>query len=139
MKKENLHSGELAKLAGVNKETIRYYEKKGMLNKPKRSLSGYRTFTEDDLNRLVFIKNAQQLGFTLKEIKELLQIADGKFTGCEEVRKIAQNRLDFINTQIESLSKLKTVLKKLIQQCNKTTEINNCPIIESLSDKERRN
>ena len=82
MNTDILKTSELAKKAGVNKETIRFYEKKGLLLKPIRTESGYRQYTSKDVERIIFIKNAKELGFALVEIKELLAIADGDIYKC---------------------------------------------------------
>ena len=126
-------TSELANMARVNRETIRFYEKKGLLSEPVRTDSGYRQFLQKDLDRLIFIKNAKGLGFSLSEIKELLAIADGEIYKCSDVRIIAQSKLDHITIQIKQLTKLKNTLTNLVAECQKTTTINNCPIIESLS------
>ncbi len=137
MKENSLSSSELARLAGVNKETIRFYERKGLLLEPERTPAGYRIYTVADLDRLVFIRNAQQLGFSLQEVKELLEIADGKISGCAKVKKLAERKVDFISSQIQSLSKLKKVLNSLIKQCSGIGGITDCPIIESLSKRRK--
>ncbi len=133
MCEQKYKTGELVALAEIGKETLRFYEKKGLLPKPSRTAGGYRIYTEKDLRRLLFIKNAKKLGLSLKEIGELLAIADGELVDCAEVRHIAQKRLDIINEQIDNLGKLKTILIDLINQCSKTNTINSCPIIDSLS------
>jgi Hg(II)-responsive transcriptional regulator len=135
---KTLHTSELARLAGVNRETIRFYERKGLLPEPERTSGGYRLYSSADLDRLLFIRNAQQLGFTLQEIKELLEIADGRISGCAEVKQLAQKKVDFINEQIKSLSKLRKVLNELIQQCSGSGSITDCPIIESLSQRRKQ-
>jgi len=140
-RKENmkaLHTSQLARLAGVNRETIRFYERKGLLPEPKRTSGGYRLYSNADLDRLVFIRNAQQLGFTLQEVKELLAIADGHISGCAEVKQLAQKKVEFINAQIKNLSRLRKVLNELIRQCTGSGAIADCPIIESLSHKEKK-
>lgn len=124
---------ELANRAGVNKETIRFYEKKGLLAVPKRTTGGYRQYSQEDLERLVFIKNAKELGFALSEIKELLAIADGDIYKCRDVRQIAENKLEHINNQLKHLKKLKTTLTGLVTECHRAKTIKYCPIIESLS------
>lgn len=137
MNTQLLKAGDLARTAQVNRETIRFYEKQGLLPKPERSPAGYRLYSKTDLDRLVFIKNAKLLGFSLNEIKELLALADGKITTCEEVREIAQAKLDHISTQISDLTKLTKVLSKLVDQCSRSTSITDCPIIETLSSDKR--
>ncbi len=126
-------TSELAGTAGVNKETIRFYEKKGLLAEPVRTNGGYRQYSQKDLDRLIFIKNAKELGFALAEIKELLAIADGEIYKCSDVRQIAESKLDIINNQLKHLKKLKTTLTKLVNECQQAKTIKNCPIIESLS------
>ena len=126
-------TGELAKKAEVNRETIRFYEKKGLLSEPVRTDGGYRQYSQEDLERLIFIKNAKELGFALSEIKELLAIADGDIYKCSEVRQIAEGKLEHVNNQLNHLKKLKTTLTRLVTECQRAATIKNCPIIESLS------
>ncbi len=133
MKTDILRTGELAQKAGVNKETIRFYEKKGLLPKPIRTDSGYRQYSSKDVERIIFIKNAKELGFALAEIKELLAIADGDIYKCCDVRIIAESKLEHIATQIKQLTKLKKILSKLVTECQQSKTIKECPIIESLS------
>ncbi len=137
MKTSFYRTGELAHQAGVNKETIRFYEKKGLLSDPARTESGYRQYTQKDLDRLVFIKNAKELGFALSEIKELLAIADGDIYKCCDVRKIAENKLEHIDNQLKHLRKLRTTLSKLMTECQRADTIKDCPIIETLSRREK--
>ncbi len=133
MSNEYIKTGELSREAGVNKETLRFYERKGLIKAPKRTDTGYRLFTQADIERVKFIKNAQKLGFSLNEISELLAIADGEVVRCDEVRKIAEEKLLYIREQIKSLYQLEQVLTELILQCKKADKINCCPIIESIS------
>jgi DNA-binding transcriptional MerR regulator len=118
--------GELSARAGVNVQTIRFYEREKLLRKPVRTASGYRTFEEADLERVRFIKDSQQLGFSLKEIKELLEIhesaksfAGGRETKTKEWEKafrIARERLKLINQKIEFLKVLKKPLAAVLEQ-----------------------
>ncbi len=133
MKSDILKTSELAQKAELNKETIRFYEKKGLLLEPERTGGGYRQYTQSDLERLLFIKNAKELGFSLSEIKELLAVADGEIYKCCDVRKIAESKIEYITDQIKKLTKLKKTLSKLVTECQTATTIKNCPIIESLS------
>ncbi len=133
MNRHVFRTSELANKAGVNKETIRFYEKKGLLFDPIRTDGGYRQYSQKDFDRLVFIKNAKELGFALSEIKELLAIADGDIYKCSDVRQIAESKLDHISNQMKHLKKLKTALTKLVTECQRAKTIKNCPIIESLS------
>jgi len=128
----NLTRGQLAKTSGVNPETIRYYEKLGLLPKPLRTESGYRLFSEEDIKRIKFIKRAKELGFTLKEIKELLQLRFETEGECSEVREIAEIKLKDVQKKIEDLEKIKSILEELINQCPSKGSILKCPIISSI-------
>lgn len=127
-------SGVLARRAGVNKETIRYYEREGLLPTPSRTDGGYRTFSDEDLKRLVFIKNAQKFGFGLQEVRELLAIADGELIDRAEVRAIAQAKIAQVDEQIVRLTRLRHAMQNLIHRCARHTELTGCPIIETLAD-----
>lgn len=133
MNNSTFKTSEIAKKAGMNKETIRFYEKKGLMHDPLRTDGGYRQYSQQDLERLIFIKNAKDLGFALAEIKELLEIADGEIYKCSDVRKIAENKLEYIDNQLKHLKKLKSTLANLVSECQRAREIKYCPIIESLS------
>jgi DNA-binding transcriptional MerR regulator len=118
--------GELSAKAGVNVQTIRFYEREKLLRKPVRTASGYRTFEEADLERVRFIKDSQQLGFSLKEIKELLEIHESAktFAGSTQTKpkewekafRIAKERLELINQKIEFLKVLKRPLAAVLEQ-----------------------
>jgi len=118
--------GELSARAGVNVQTIRFYEREKLLRKPVRTASGYRTFEEADLERVRFIKDSQQLGFSLKEIKELLEIHESaksfsgkpqtKSKGWEKAFRIARERLELINQKIEFLKVLRKPLALVLEQ-----------------------
>lgn len=118
--------GELSAKAGVNVQTIRFYEREKLLRQPIRTRSGYRVFTEADLERVRFIKDSQQLGFTLKEIKELLEIHESakslagsprsESNEWEKAFRIARERLELINQKIEFLKVLKRPLATVLEQ-----------------------
>lgn len=112
-----LTRGQLAKKTCVNPETIRYYEKLGLLPKAVRTDSGYRLFSEEDVKRIKFVKRAKELGFTLKEIKELLELRFDSSGSCSEVREFAEEKLKDIEQKIKDLENIKQVLKELINQC----------------------
>lgn len=128
-----MHSGDLAEKAGVNKETLRFYERRGLLRDPQRTDSGYRTYDGADLHRIQFIKNAQKFGFSLDEVSELLAIADDAIVDRAEVRRIAREKVTNIEQQIEYLTQLRATLNRLIYQCNHAGPTDDCPIIESLA------
>ncbi|MBN8546073.1 MAG: heavy metal-responsive transcriptional regulator [Ignavibacteria bacterium] len=125
--------GQLAKDAGINVESIRYYEKQGLLPKPKRRDSHYRIYDEVDLHRLLFIKRAKELGFTLKEIKELLRLRIDDDAKCGDIKHLTEQKLRDVENRIRDLKKIKTVLVKLIDQCiNEEVSSEECPILESI-------
>ncbi|MBA3692260.1 MAG: MerR family DNA-binding protein [Acidobacteria bacterium] len=129
---ERLTVGQLAKLARVNLETVRYYERCGLLPQPPRLSSGYRAFPVVSVERIRFIKQAQELGFSLKEIKELLALQiDPNSTGAD-VKKSAEAKINDIEAKIKTLSAMKKALVKLKAACNGNGPISECPILESI-------
>lgn len=128
-----LRRGELAKRTGCNIETIRYYERIGLLPNPPRSDNGFRSYTEDHLRRLTFIRRARGLGFTLDEVQDLLRLVDGGHYSCAQVQDLALRHADEIQRKIEDLRRMERVLKEMAAQCS-GEEVPECPIIEILSD-----
>ena len=124
--------GRLARAAGVNLETVRYYQRRGLLAQPRKPLQGFRRYRADDLARLRFIKRAQQLGFTLREIKELLAIDKGS---CDDTRRRAEQKRADISARLRDLQNLRKTLDRLIRACRRGGQPT-CPIVETLS-KER--
>ncbi|MBK7381629.1 MAG: heavy metal-responsive transcriptional regulator [Ignavibacteriales bacterium] len=125
--------GQLAKETGINLETVRYYEKLKLLPKPKRRESRYRVYDENDLKRLLFIKRAKELGFTLKEIKELFELRIDSEAKCGDVKHLTEHKLKDIDNRISDLKKIKSVLVRLIDQCvNEEISSDECPILESI-------
>jgi len=133
-----LTTGEIAQRAGVNRETIRFYERNGLLPEPPRTPSGYRLYQNADVRRVLFVKRAQSLGFSLHEVAELLAIADGRMVRCRDVRRVAEKRLTYVDKQIIDLKKLRHSLRDLVSKCDEAAKINGCPIIDVLSQGERR-
>jgi MerR family mercuric resistance operon transcriptional regulator len=130
---EQFTIGEVAKQGGVNLETIRYYERQGLLPKPPRSPSGYRLFPLDSVRRVRFIKRAQELGFSLKEIKELLALRVRPGTTSADVRKRAEAKITDIEEKLQTLRAMKKALTQLTAACCGEGSISECPILESLS------
>lgn len=128
MPQASMTIGRLARAAGVNIETIRYYQRRGLLATPRKPLGGVRRYTPEMLARLHFIKRAQELGFSLREIAELLKLGDGS---CKETRTIAEHRLADIETRIHDLQSMRAALDKLIRTCRAGNQPP-CPIIASL-------
>ena len=127
-----LSSSELARRGGINLESIRFYEKQGLLPKPPRTRSGYRVFSEESVRRVRFIKRAQELGFSLREIGELLALRFDSDTSCADVRKRAETKLSDIDQKIGDLKRMKKALARLTMACPGRGDLNGCPIIESL-------
>lgn len=130
---KNLTIGQLAKETGTHVETIRYYERQGLIAEPPRRASGYREFPPEYVERIRFIKRAQALGFTLREISELLALADGN-PACKDIRKFTEEKIKVIETRIHDLARIKEVLQDLVKQCMSKKKISGCPIIKSLSN-----
>lgn len=129
----HLKIGELAEQAEVNLQTIRYYEREGLLPKPPRLASGYRVFTPDAVRRVRFIKRAQELGFTLMEIRELLSIRIDRESDCSDVQKLAKAKLMEIEEKIRTLQAMKKVLGRLATACPGRGPSSDCPILESFA------
>jgi len=128
---QGLSIGGLAKAADVNVETIRYYQRRGLLDEPSKPLGGHRRYSRAAATRVRFIKRAQQLGFTLEEIKELMLLEDGQ--SCREARMLAERKLELIDTRIADLSRMRRSLRGLIAQCAEGKRPRSCPIIATLS------
>lgn len=120
--------GVLARSAGVNIETIRYYQRRGLLGTPRKPPGGVRRYDATALAQLRFIKRAQQLGFSLREIGDLLELGAG---ACAETRMLAEARLADIETRLHDLQTMRRTLARLIQACRAGREAT-CPIVESL-------
>lgn len=129
---EGLTIGELAKRAHVNRETVRYYERRRLLPRPSRSMSGYRIFSEEALRRLRFIRHAKVLGFSLNEIKELLALRVNSIDACDRVRERTQTKLADIEKKIQALQQMKDALSELVTACARRGKTSDCPILDSL-------
>jgi len=129
---EKLTISRLARLGGVNLETIRYYEREGLLPRPPRTRAGYRIFPEGSSRRLRFIKRAQQLGFSLTEIRELLDLRVKPGAKRDEIRARAEAKILDIEQKIKTLAAMKRSLTQLTTQCSGCGQLTECPILESL-------
>jgi MerR family copper efflux transcriptional regulator len=127
--------GSLAKEVGVKIDTIRYYERRGLLPKPSRTDSGYRTFTQASVERLRFIRQAQALGFTLAEINQLLTLRINPGTTCRDVRKRAEAKIADIEQKIQSLYGMKRALQRLVSSCVANVPANQCSFLANLSER----
>jgi MerR family mercuric resistance operon transcriptional regulator len=129
---KSLTIGRLAKQAGVNLETVRFYERRGLLPRPPRSESGYRLFPADAARRIRFIRRAQELGFSLTEIGELLLLRLSRRTTSAEIRTRAESKISDIEAKIKSLEAMKKTVRKLTRVCDGCTPVAECPILKSL-------
>jgi MerR family mercuric resistance operon transcriptional regulator len=129
---EKLTISQMAKKANVNVETIRYYERRGLLPTPPRNEIGYRQYSIEDLRRIRFIRRAKELGFTLREIMELLSLKMEPGTACRDVKNKVQAKVADIETRIESLKRMKAVLANLSQMCAGKGPASQCPILDAL-------
>ncbi|WP_075996035.1 MerR family transcriptional regulator [Salaquimonas pukyongi] len=122
--------GKAAELSGVNIETIRYYEREGVVPKPERTVSGRRIYSKADIDRLRFIKRCRELGLPICEAKSLLGLAGKKKLNCASARSIATDHLSVVRRKIVELGRMETALQNLIVQCEENDR--NCPIIDEL-------
>ena len=128
--------GEVAKRAAVHIETLRYYEREGLVARPPRSRSNYRLYPAETVQRVQFIKRAQQLGFSLKEIQDLLALRAEPQARCAEVRERALAKIHQIEYKVHTLQAMHTALTKLVAACAGQEHIADCPILESLDAEE---
>jgi len=130
--------GQLSQRSGVNIETVRFYEREGLLPKADRSPSGYRQFDETTIDRLEFIQRAKELGFTLNEIKELFALRVESSSSCADVKSRAEAKIADIEDKLRILNRMKSALVKLTNECNGHGSTSECPIIDALDSKVRR-
>ncbi|MBE7106779.1 mercury resistance transcriptional regulator MerR1 [Bacillus cereus] len=126
--------GELAERCGVNKETIRYYERLSLILEPNRTEKGYRMYSLQTIDRLNFIKRMQELGFTLNEIDKLLGVVDHNEAKCRDIYDFTVLKLEDIQRKIEGLKKIEQMLIDLKKRCPENKNIYECPIIKTLMD-----
>ena len=128
--------GTVAKAAGVNVETIRFYERKGLLLQPKPISTSFREYPQGTVERIRFVKRAQELGFTLAEIIDLLNMSDGEGGSRADVKELADRKLGLIRQKIDDLRKMETTLRDLVDRCSGQGDTSGCPIIEALTSSE---
>jgi Hg(II)-responsive transcriptional regulator len=127
-----MRSGELAGRAGVNAETLRYYERRGLLADPPRTPGGYRDYPASALDLLRFIKRAQQLGFTLHEVEELVQLGDGGPDSCDAARVLAEAHKADLERRIADLERMRDSLGELIETCDRPRADRACLLLDAL-------
>ena len=126
--------GSLSKQTGCNIETIRYYEREGLLPNPPRTDGGHRMYSDEHLMRLTFIRRSRELGFTLEEVRGLLKMVDGEHYTCAEVKSLTLDHLKDVRGKLADLKRLEKVLKQLADQCT-GDEKPDCPIVEALFER----
>jgi MerR family transcriptional regulator, mercuric resistance operon regulatory protein len=127
-----MRTSEVARQAGVNVQTLRYYERRGLLEAPPRSPSGYRSYPVDAVEVVQFVKRAQQLGFALNEVEELLHLAGGGPDDCDTARKVAEDRLADLEGKIAELQRMRDSLGRLVVTCTRPRGERECPLLEAI-------
>jgi MerR family transcriptional regulator, copper efflux regulator len=124
--------GKVSKEAGVNAQTLRYYERRGLLPKTSRLASGYREYDPAIVGLVRFIRNAQELGFTLKEIQELIALRANRSQSAEDVRRLATRKIEEMDRRIRQLSEMKSELAVLVEQCSPMKCQDDCVILDAI-------
>lgn len=130
--------GQLSRLSGAGVETIRYYEREGLISNPPRRASGYRQYPEDTLSRLRFIRHAKALGFSLKDIKELLELRVAPGTTCADIRKRADAKIADVRIKLEMLRQIEQALVELTATCRGRGPTSDCPILDALDERDEK-
>lgn len=125
-----LSIGEASKLTGIKIETIRYYEREGIVPRPVRTASGRRQYTDQEIMTLRFVKRCRELGFPISNIRALLTLSRGENSVCEQVQEISQTHLGSVRAKIKDLHRLETGLKELIECCD--DDVTECPALQRL-------
>jgi Hg(II)-responsive transcriptional regulator len=133
---EILSIGQVARRAGVGVETVRFYEREGLLEEPPRRASGYRQYSEEVVTRLRFIKHAQQLGFSLKEISELLLLRVDVQTSCEEVKGRTEAKIAEVEQKMVELHRMRQALLQVHSLCIGQGPTGRCPMLDALNQQE---
>lgn len=129
---EVLNRGQLAEAAQVNIETLRYYERRGLIPAPPRSPANYRRYPSQAIGRVRFVKHAQDLGFSLDEIKELLSLRATRGAKSGEIKRRATKKVDEINDRIRALEQIRGALQHLVSQCSGDGPVEECTILHAI-------
>ncbi len=128
--------GQVARRCGLGVETVRFYEREGLVPKPGRTASGYRQYPEDTVRRILFVRRAKEVGFTLREIKELLSMRVRPGTTCADIRGMAEGKLSDIDEKMGALRQMRRALKALVTECHGRGPVSECPVLEALDREE---
>lgn len=134
--KEALRIGQVAELAGLGVETVRFYERQGLIEEPPRTASGYRQYPQESVARLRFIQRAKVLGFSLSEIQELISLRLDSPVGSAEVRSRARAKIEEIDEKIRDLKRMNGALTELVDACDGAASTDDCPILKALEGDE---
>ena len=126
--------GKVARHAGVGVETVRFYEREGLIEEPPRRESGYRQYPEETVSRIRFIRRSKELGFSLREIKELLALRIDPEASCEDILERAKGKIAEIDNKVQTLGRMKRALVKLAAACSGRAPVSECPILEALEE-----
>jgi Hg(II)-responsive transcriptional regulator len=129
-----MRTGEVAAEAGVNVQTLRYYERRGLLPEPARRESGYRVYGPDAVRRVRFIKRAQELGFALSEAETLLALAAGGPEGCDAARGLAEEKMRELDRRIADLEAMRDSLRRLASTCARPRDERDCPLLQAIGE-----
>lgn len=128
--------GQVAKESGVNVETVRFYERRGLVAQPSRAGGGFRKYPREVVRRIRFIQSGKALGFTLKELEELLALRVNRSARCEDVRRRAEEKLQAIDAKLRELERMKLALEGLTAACRRKRTTSVCPILDALDERE---
>ena len=133
---DKLRIGKVATRSGVSVDTVRYYEERGLIAEPARLASGYRQFAPEVIERIRFIKQAQELGFTLSDVEQLIELRDSPDATCADVRRQAESKLAEIEEKLNALRRITQTLDELVSACNqpRARAVEACPIIDAMED-----
>ena len=135
---ESMTIGEVAKGAAVGVETVRFYEREGLIKQPPRRESGYRAYPAETVDRVRFIKRAKELGFSLKEIGDLLALRLAPGATCGQIKRRAEAKIEDIEDRIRSLNRMKGALRNLTAACEGKGAVSECPILDALDTGKKR-
>lgn len=127
-----LNIGQVAERTGLTVETVRFYEKKTLINEPQRSQAGYRQYPPETVKRVQFIQNAKDVGFTLKDIRELLALTRNPDTSCGDIKQRAMQKIEEVDHKIRELQRIHDALGRMITKCDGRGDLSECPILEEL-------
>lgn len=133
---ESLTIGQVARRAGVGVETVRFYERRGLIKEPPRRASGYRQFSAEVVAQLRFIKRAQELGFSLREVRELMSLRVTRGCNCDRVLRRTEAKIEDVKSRIRALRRMQRALEKLARACRERGATTACPILAAIDSKE---